>query len=212
MKSKLFYTLSSVALSAAIFAMAAPASAQGRRPGGTSGNDRPRQSMQQAPSSSRPDRSMAAPQSRPSSPSNNRSTGMSNSNNRPSYSPSGDNNRPHGGGNHGSGNNGGGRNYGGDNRGYQNQRPNATPGRPENRNFNENTRPSQPGSQVNRGSNQRPGIITPGNGNNRPGGNNGNGDHSKTSPKTGMAMAGAFVAIITASGVALVARKKFAEE
>ena len=102
---------------------------------------------------------------------------MSNSNNRPSYSPSGDNNRPHGGGNHGSGNNGGGRNYGGDNRGYQNQRPNATPGRPENRNFNENTRPSQPGSQVNRGSNQRPGTITPGNGNNRPGGNNGNGNN-----------------------------------
>ncbi len=38
------------------------------------------------------------------------------------------------------------------------------------------------------------------------------GDHSKTSPKTGMAVAGAFVVIITASGVALVARKKFAEE
>ena len=49
-------------------------------------------------------------------------------------------------------------------------------------------------------------------GGNGGGGNNGNGDHSKTSPKTGMAMAGAFVAIITASGVALVARKKFAEE
>lgn len=46
------------------------------------------------------------------------------------------------------------------------------------------------------------------------GGNGGDrgADHSKTSPKTGMALAGAFVAIITASGVALVARKKFAEE
>ena len=48
------------------------------------------------------------------------------------------------------------------------------------------------------------------------GGNGGNGDsgadHSKTSPKTGMELAGAFVAIITASGVALIARKKFAEE
>ena len=46
------------------------------------------------------------------------------------------------------------------------------------------------------------------------GGNNGDarGDHSKTSPKTGMALAGAFVAVITASGVALIARKKFAEE
>ncbi len=46
------------------------------------------------------------------------------------------------------------------------------------------------------------------------GGNNGDrgADHSKTSPKTGMELAGAFVAIITASGVALIARKKFAEE
>lgn len=45
------------------------------------------------------------------------------------------------------------------------------------------------------------------------GGNKGdNGDHSNTSPKTGMAMAGAFVAIITASGVALIARRKFTEE
>ncbi len=191
-----YYTLSSVALSVAIFALAAPASAQGRRPGGASSNDRPRQSMQQhAPSSSRPDRSMAAPQTRPSAPSNrstatpqarpsapsNRSTSTpqtrpSTPTNRPSYSPSGDNNRPRGGGNHGGGNNGGGRNFGGDNKGYQNQRPNATPGRPENRNYNDNTRTYQPGSQVNRGSNQRPGSITPGNGNNRPGGNNGNGN------------------------------------
>ena len=49
-----------------------------------------------------------------------------------------------------------------------------------------------------------------------PGGGNGgggnNGDRSNKSPKTGMELAGAFVAIITASGVALIARKKFAEE
>ena len=44
------------------------------------------------------------------------------------------------------------------------------------------------------------------------GGGGNNGDHSKTSPKTGMELAGAFVAIITASGVALVARRKFTEE
>ena len=51
-------------------------------------------------------------------------------------------------------------------------------------------------------------------GGNGGGGNNGdrNGDHSNKSPKTGIPVAGAFVAIITASGVALVARKKFAEE
>lgn len=54
-------------------------------------------------------------------------------------------------------------------------------------------------------------VPTKENGGGNGGGGN-NGDHSKTSPKTGMAMAGAFVAIITASGVALVARKKFAEE
>ena len=47
------------------------------------------------------------------------------------------------------------------------------------------------------------------------GGNGGGGkndDKSNKSPKTGMELAGAFVAIITASGVALIARKKFAEE
>ena len=44
------------------------------------------------------------------------------------------------------------------------------------------------------------------------GGGGNKGDHSKTSPKTGMELAGAFVAIITASGVALVARRKFTEE
>lgn len=47
------------------------------------------------------------------------------------------------------------------------------------------------------------------------GGNGGGGnygDHSKTSPKTGMELAGAFVVIIAASGVALVARRKFTEE
>ncbi len=49
-------------------------------------------------------------------------------------------------------------------------------------------------------------------GNGGGGGNNNNGDHSKTSPKTGMELAGAFVAIIAASGVALVARRKFTEE
>lgn len=48
------------------------------------------------------------------------------------------------------------------------------------------------------------------NGGNGGGGNNG--DRSNKSPKTGMELAGAFVAIITASGVALIARKKFAEE
>ena len=37
-------------------------------------------------------------------------------------------------------------------------------------------------------------------------------DHSNKSPKTGMELAGAFVAVITASGIALIARKKFAEE
>ena len=41
-------------------------------------------------------------------------------------------------------------------------------------------------------------------------GGNGN-DHSNKSPKTGMEMVGAFVAIITASGVALVARRKITE-
>ena len=51
-------------------------------------------------------------------------------------------------------------------------------------------------------------------GGNGSGGNNGDqkGDHSNKSPKTGMALAGAFVVVITASGVALIARKKFAEE
>ena len=44
------------------------------------------------------------------------------------------------------------------------------------------------------------------------GGNNGKVDRSSTSPKTGMTVAGAFVAIVTASGVALVARRKFTEE
>ena len=44
------------------------------------------------------------------------------------------------------------------------------------------------------------------------GGNGGGGnDHSNKSPKTGMEMVGAFVAIITASGVALVARRKITE-
>ncbi len=48
-------------------------------------------------------------------------------------------------------------------------------------------------------------------------GGNGNGgdskgDHSNKSPKTGLVMGGALVAIITASGVALVARRKFTEE
>lgn len=53
------------------------------------------------------------------------------------------------------------------------------------------------------------------------GGNGGNGggsnggshtDHSSKSPKTGMEMAGVLVAVITASGVALIARRKFTEE
>ncbi len=51
------------------------------------------------------------------------------------------------------------------------------------------------------------------------GGNGGGGngadqkaDRSNKSPKTGMVMGGAFVAIITASGVALIARRKFTEE
>ena len=44
------------------------------------------------------------------------------------------------------------------------------------------------------------------------GGGGDNGDHSNKSPKTGLELAGAFVAIITASGVALVARRKFTEE
>ena len=48
-------------------------------------------------------------------------------------------------------------------------------------------------------------------GGNGGGGNNGD-DHSNQSPKTGMELAGAFVAIITASGVALIARRKFTEE
>ena len=55
-------------------------------------------------------------------------------------------------------------------------------------------------------------------GGNGSGGNNGgngadrNGDHSNKSPKTGMVMGGALVAIVTASGVALIARRKFTEE
>lgn len=36
-------------------------------------------------------------------------------------------------------------------------------------------------------------------------------DKPKTSPKTGVDIAGAFVAIITASGVALTAKKKYSE-
>ncbi len=50
-----------------------------------------------------------------------------------------------------------------------------------------------------------------GNGGNGGSGNQGKVDRSSTSPKTGMAVAGTLVAIITASGVALVARKKFTE-
>ena len=49
-------------------------------------------------------------------------------------------------------------------------------------------------------------------GNGNGGGADNKGDHSNKSPKTGMAMAGAFVAVITASGVALIARRKFTEE
>ncbi len=49
-----------------------------------------------------------------------------------------------------------------------------------------------------------------------PGGGGGSGDndvdHSNKSPKTGMEIAGAFIAIVTASGVALVARRKFTEK
>ena len=36
-------------------------------------------------------------------------------------------------------------------------------------------------------------------------------DTSSTSPKTGMELAGAFVAIVSAAGVALVAKRKFTE-
>ena len=177
MKS-LYHTLSSAVLTVAIFAIAAPAAAQGRRPSGH-GADRPRQSMQQqAPSSNR---STAAPQARPSSPStaapqarpsnpSNHSTATPQSrpsSNRPSYSsPGGNDNRPHGGGNHG-----GGRNNGGDNKGYQNQRPNANPGRPVNNDNYNNNRNYRPTEQNNRGD-QRPVTVTPGNGNDRPGGGN----------------------------------------
>ena len=190
MKRSFFYAFSSLALSAAIIALAAPASAQGRRPGGQpgGGSDRPRQSMQQSAPTNRSDRS-SAPQARPqvNQSNNNRSSvsqprpQVTQNNNRPSYSPStGGDNRPRGGGNHGGGNNGGGRNYGNDNKGYQNQRPNATPGRPEN-NSNYNNRPTyQPGDQNGKGTN---GItVRPGNGgNNRPGGNNGNGGYNRPS-------------------------------
>ena len=172
-----YYTLSSVALSVAIFALAAPASAQGRRPSGHGGgNDRPRQSMQQqAPSSNR---SAAAPQARPSAPSSRSAATPQTrpSSNRPSYSTPGGDNRPRGGGNHGGGNFGGGRNHGNDNKGYQNQRPNANPGRPMN-NTNFNNRSYTPSDQINKGNsmNPRPGNQRPGNGGNqRPGGNNGN--------------------------------------
>lgn len=191
MKSKFYHALSSVALSAAIIALAVPASAQGRRPGGPGSggsSDRPKSSMQQSSSSSNhSDRSSARPsshsnnrststsQTRPSSPSNNRSSqGVTNSNYRSSYSaPGSGDNRPRGGGNHGSGNTSGGRNYGGDNKGYQNQRPNASTGRPESTSkYNDRIRNYQPGSQTNKGN----GNVTPGNGNNRPGGNNNGGN------------------------------------
>ena len=162
MKSQLFYTLSSVALSAAIFALAAPASAQGRRP--SVATDRPRQTTQQAPSSSRPERSVTTTPSRPSS-------------NRPSYSaPAGGNDRPSG--NHGSGNNGGGRNFGNDNKGYQNQRPNANPGRPQN-NTNYNDRNSYQPTQQHDRSGNRPGGN---NGNVNPGGNRGSNNGSNYRP------------------------------
>ena len=175
MKSQLFYTLSSVALSAAIFALAAPASAQGRRP--SVATDRPRQTTQQAPSSSRPERSVTTTPSRPSS-------------NRPSYSaPAGGNDRPSG--NHGSGNNGGGRNFGNDNKGYQNQRPNANPGRPQN-NTNYNDRNSYQPTQQHDRSGNRPGgnngNVNPGgnrgsnNGNVNPGGNRGSNNGSNYRP------------------------------
>ena len=44
------------------------------------------------------------------------------------------------------------------------------------------------------------------------GGNGGGNDRSSTSPKTGMELTGALVAIIAGSGVALIARRKFTEE
>ncbi len=203
MKSKFFYTLSSVALSAAIVALAAPASAQGRRPGGHgsgSGSDRPRSTMQ-APASStnRSATASSRPQASPSSNSRSATQGAkSSSNNRPSYSaPGGDNNRPRGGGNHGGANTGGGRNNGGNNggvnnKGSYNQRPNATTSRPENNNKYTNSRINQPNQQTNKdyngfsskpGDNGKPGGMKPGDnghggnhggGNYRPGGNNSN--------------------------------------
>lgn len=43
------------------------------------------------------------------------------------------------------------------------------------------------------------------------GNGNGEGNQSDTSPKTGTDLAGAFVAVITATGVVLVSKKKFSE-
>lgn len=45
----------------------------------------------------------------------------------------------------------------------------------------------------------------------KPGNGGGGGNASNTSPKTGVDLAGAFVAVITAAGVALVSKKKFSE-
>lgn len=42
-------------------------------------------------------------------------------------------------------------------------------------------------------------------------GNGGGGNTSSTSPKTGVNLAGAFVAVVTAAGVMLVSKKKYSE-
>ncbi len=174
MKSKFYHALSSLALSAAIIALAAPAAAQGRRPGGHGsggGNDRPNTSVQRPTSSSgRSER----PQVKNSGGDSRGTQGVSGSSGRSYSPPSGGDNRPRG-GNHGGGNNGGGRGY--DN---GNMRPNAPIGSPENKNYNNRTnQPSQPSNKGgNHGSNPggSPGGNPGGNHGGNPGGNPG-GNH-----------------------------------
>ena len=183
MKRPFFYAFSTLVLSAAIIALSAPASAQGRRPGGHGsggGNNNSGTSMHRPSTTvtnNRPDRTVATPPRQDI----NRNV-VNNSNNR-STSTSGDNrNRGgnNGGGNYGNGNHrpGGGNNTGGgSNYGNGNRRPGGGNNTGGSNYGNDNRRPGG-GNNTGGGSNYGNGNHRPGGGNNTGGGSNyGNGNH-----------------------------------